>query len=102
MRCQYVANRKHFSERIKSVLQGKRFIFPTGCAGRLFHADGPAKQKVLPPAVAIVCSEVRRVGHSQLNADDEGPATDESGHTGTATTGTPAVQFHASLECHTF
>jgi len=46
--CQYVANRKHLSERLK---ESKVSMSTVRYSGRLFHADGPAQENALLPAV---------------------------------------------------
>ena len=46
--CQYLANRKHLSDRLK---QSKVSVSTVRYSGRLFHADGPAQENALLPAV---------------------------------------------------
>ena len=46
--CQYLANKKHLSDRLK---QSKVSVSTVRYSGRLFHADGPAQENALLPAV---------------------------------------------------
>ena len=62
MRCvsQYMANRKHLSERLQ---ESKVSISSFRYAGRLFHADGPAQENALLPAVVNLANETAGTGN---------------------------------------